>query len=271
MSYTEPSADAGQPDQGQAADATPSVPYQEYLDRVPEEVRGDIAPIFHDWNSGINRRFEEHATYRKQWEPYEQKGLSQYPAETLEWAVQTLQNPQQAREWLDQQYGPAAQPEPQAAPQESYGEFVDPTQQFDQKLDPILQRLEKFEQRWQEQERQQQEARIQSEVDAEIAKLKELHGNTLPEKVREDFSNLIETFGSRHAVPGASPAQIVAKAWADVQALANQFGTAALQQKVDQPQTPVTGGEADLTPDEPKTLAEARKIALEQLRSNRAA
>ena len=276
MSYTEPTADGGQPQQGQAEPAAGDQPYADYLARVPEEVRGDIQPIFHEWNANVNRRFEDAASYRKQWEPYEQAGINQYPAETLKWALDTLQNPQQAREWLDQQYGPVA---PQEAPQEPvdpYG-YQDPNAQLQEllqkQLSPLQQQIEQITQWRQEQEQQAMQQQINDAIYAEIDRLHGEHKASLPEGLqkREAFADLIDRFGGPHAVPGADPVQVVQKAWADFQALSNQLSTAALQTKVDQPATPVTGGAPAGAPESPKTLAEANKIALAQWRANQAA
>lgn len=266
----EPEPGAGQPSEGQAGTGAPDVPYQEYLNRVPEEVRGDIAPIFHDWNSAANRRFEEHAQYRKQWEPWEQAGLNQYQPQDVQGALELLNDPQRLREWADQTYGPAqAQQQPQQ-PQDPYQElYQDPVQQLDERLKPILDRIEQFDQRWQQMEQQQQQAHVASVIESEIAKLREQHGSSLPEKV--DLDDIIHRFSQPHLQPGADPAQVVQNAWQDFQALQNQLSTHAIQQKVDQPRTPVTGGEADLSVEKPKSLAEANKAALEMIRATQTA
>src|ERR1035437_4782758 len=65
-----------QPPEGQG-DQSNSSPYAEYLDRLPEEVRGDVEPVFRDWDAQTTRKFQDAAKYRKQWEPLEQTGVSQ--------------------------------------------------------------------------------------------------------------------------------------------------------------------------------------------------
>lgn len=270
----EPMVDGGQPDQGQADAPSGGQPYADYLNRLPEEVRGDVEPVFQDWNKNVNSRFEQHASFRKQWEPYEKAGLNTYTADQLAWAVQTLQNPQQAREWLDQQYGPVQAPEPAQESLDPYG-YQDPNQQLEQllssKLGPLEQQLQQFNDWRQQLEQQQMEQQIASALEAEVNKLREEHAAGLPKEVQENFGDIIERFGMRYAESGADPATVVQKAWADFQALQNQLTTAALQNKVDQPQAPVDGGVADLTPEKVNSLREANKIALQQMRANRAA
>lgn len=277
MSYTEPNADAVQPEAGQGdAGAAGSPPYADYLTRVPEEVRGDIEPIFKEWDSNVSRKFSEHATYRKQWEPYEQAGINQYTADQLQWAIQTLSNPDQARQWLDQTYGPVQQ---QETPQEPNPyEYHDPQQQaleqlLTQKLGPLEQQLQQFND-WRTQlEQQQHEQHVNSVIMAEIEKLHQQHLTNLPEPLREKeaFADLIDRLGSKYATAGADPVQVVQRTWADFQALQNQFGTAAIQGKLEQPAPAVEGGTADLSPEKITSLREASRIALQQMRANRAA
>src|ERR1035437_4068795 len=61
-----------QPPEGQG-DQSNSSPYAEYLVRLPEEVRGDVEPVFRDWDAQTTRKFQDAAEYRKQWEPLEQE------------------------------------------------------------------------------------------------------------------------------------------------------------------------------------------------------
>lgn len=272
MSYTEPSADGVQPEQGQGdGGATGDQPYGDLLSRVPEEVRGSVEPLFAEWNSRVNSRFEDAASYRKQWEPYESIGLSDMQPDQVQWALQVANaaqnDPQALRTWLDDNHpqpAPQQQPEPQ---QDVTFDQYDPNAQFKQMLDPVLQRLEAMDQRWQQQQQQEYERTIDNTLNSEIAKLSQEHGASLPQGV--EMSDVIERFGNRYATPGADPAQVVQKAWQDYTTWSNALSTAALQQKVDQPQTPVTGGEADMTP-EPFTrgnaLGEANKIATQQIR-----
>lgn len=277
MSVTDPSADGVQPEPGQGDGGTSGgQPYADYLNRLPEEVRGDVEPVFKDWNSNVNSRFEEHATYRKQWEPYEQLGLNQRDPEQVSWALQVAeaaqQNPQALREWLDQTYGPAqAQPEQQPQDPATFDPY-DPNAQFEsllsQRLGPLQQQLEQFSQWQQNLEQQQHVQHIDQQLNTAIEKLSAEHGSSLPAGV--EMSDVIERFGNRYATPGADPGQVVASAWRDYQAWSNSISTAALQSKVDQPGPAVAGGTADLTPEQPRNLREANALAMQQFRASSA-
>ena len=280
MSFTEPSVTDGvQPDagQGEGGQQSGGQPYADYLARVPDEVRGDIEPIFKDWNSHVNSRFQEHAEYQKQWKPYEEAGVTRYEPQDIQAAFQLLQDPQQLRAWADQQYGPVA-PEPAAEP-DPYA-FQDPSQQqftelLSKEIGPLREQLDQFTQWRQQLEQQQQEAQIDQQINAEMQALKEKHAASLPEDVRNNFEDIIQRFGWKYAEPGADPKQVVAKAWADFESLSNQLRSSAIQQKLDQPAPPEHGGQADVAPKPlgrgDDALKNARSIAIEQLRQNRAA
>ena len=278
MSYTEPAADEGQP-AGQADEGTGGQPYADYLTRVPEEVRGDIEPIFKDWNSSVNKRFEEHAQYRKEWEPYESVRSHQPEAvgEALQLYQLAVNDPKAFQEWFNdyasQRGLTPAQAAQELAQEETTFDQYDPNAQFKQMLDqsvgPLQKQFEQFMQKQQQIEQQQLEQSIQSQIDQEITKLQE-EAKNLPAKVREQIPDIIERFGSRYATqPGVTPDQVVRKAWADFEALSNQLRTGALQEKVDQPEPALAGDVADGAPPQIKTLAEANKIALQQMRANR--
>ena len=267
MSITETSADVVQPDQGQGdGGQTSTQPYAEYLGRVPEEVRADIEPIFKDWNSSVNSRFEQHADYRKQWEPFEQAGLNQYDPAQLSQFLQQLSDPEQARAWVNQTY-PQQQPAPEPQ-QQDFGTYdqYDPNAQFNQRFDQLTQTIEQMQQRWQEAEQQRYEQAVNSTIEAAVAKLEAEHGKTLPQGVT--MAQIIETFGGKHAVPGADPNEVVQKAWSEYDQLRNLERAAALQSKVDQPNPAVSGGEADLTPPPmPKGRVDALREAEKQARA----
>jgi hypothetical protein len=51
----------------------------EYLDRLPEEMRGDVEPIFKEWDANVTKRFQEAAEFRKTMEPLSDLGLTDIP------------------------------------------------------------------------------------------------------------------------------------------------------------------------------------------------
>src|SRR6185437_4568025 len=79
-------------------------PYQEYLDRIPEDAREMVAPVFKDWDANVTRKFQEHADFRKQWEPFKDTGVTELNPDQLSYAVQlfnALEQPDIMKEWWD--------------------------------------------------------------------------------------------------------------------------------------------------------------------------
>ena len=262
MSFTDQEAEPVQPE-GQGGEGTGGgSPWADLLDRTPEDSRELFESRFRDWDANYTRTSQELADAKKQWE-----GIDRQQVDA---AFQLLSDPEAARNWLDQQYGPlqAAQPEP-AAPDPFTG-FEDPSQQqFEQllksQLGPLQQRLEEYDQRWQQMEQQAQVEQIQSQIDAEISTLAEQHGKSLPEGV--DIKDVVERYGSKYADAGANPKEVVARAWGDFQAHLNAIEKAVLQSKVDAPKPAEGGGVPDVTPTQHRRVKDAAVDAEEFLRN----
>lgn len=284
MSVTDPATEPVQPEEGQGGggESAGDPPYADYLNRVPEEVRGDVAPVFHDWNSSVNRKFEEHAEYRKGWEPYEPLGINQRSPEEVQWALQlsqlAQQDPQGFQEWFQgyaQEHNLTPQEQAaQAADAPSLDEFFsgDPQQiqgLLDQRLSPLQQQLEQMNQRFEQQEFAAREAQARQYIDGQVAELRDQHLESLPKDLRDKFESIVETHAARYIE--SDPANAVTRGWADFEALMNQLQTAALQQKVNQPAPAESGGVPALESDAPKSLKEAEAVARQQLRANFAA
>jgi hypothetical protein len=262
--------DVGQGDGGQGG-----TPYDEYLSRIPEEVRGDVEPVFKDWDKNVTQRFQEASQYRQTWEPYEQAGINQFAPEQVQLGlqfVQALDNPQAIKEWYDQyaqQNGLIdQQAEQQAAPSfDEYGVYGDPSaQQLEQllktQLGPIQQQLEAFGQWREAQEFAAREQEALRMIEGQIEELKTKHGDEFNEKAVEQLvAQYIET----------DPVNAVNRAWADYQALVNQISQSVVKSKVSAPPAAESGGVPDVNPEEIKTLADANRIAKERLRQARMA
>lgn len=228
----DPIADEGVQPEGQGA-ATGDAPYQEYLDRIPEQVRGEVEPVFKDWDSNVTKRFQEQAQYRSQWEPYEQAGISQYNPQELQQLVEfanAIQDPEWFRTWLQEQavetgafpQGPGEEP------------VVDPAleQLLQQHLTPLQHQLQE-QQSWQ----QQQEERLALEaaaqhIEQQFAGLREKHG---------DFDQgKVEMFASKYLHD--DPHNAIDRGFADYQAFIGQIERGLLTTKLGHPASPEMGG-----------------------------
>lgn len=263
--------DLVQPDEGQGGESRDTHPWDEYLNRIPEEVRGDVEPVFRDWDANTTRKFQEHAEYRKQWEPLEAIGVNQRDPETLEWAMQfvdALEDPSAIQRWFSEyaeQNGltPAQQ-------QEMEQEYVDPTveslveQRLAQQLGPVAQQMQELADWRSAQEQQRAEAEASAQIEAQLEDLKDKHPN-------EFDRDLVEMFVANHM---DDPSNAVQLAFADAQRVFNQIQRDTLEGKLKQPPGAESGGQASGAPDPPpkgEALKWAAEQAMEQLRGNRLA
>lgn len=280
MSFADPEqADPVQPEgEGQGGGGDAGTPYADYLNRIPEEVRGQVEPVFKDWDSNVTRRFQEASEYRKAWEPYEAAGVNQYDPDAVKWALEfhqaATQNPQAIKQWYLEQYGPQHglldEPQQQAPQQQDpfYQDpngFQDPTAQqieqiLQQRLAPLEQKLGQYDQRWEQQEEQARIAEAQQYIQGQLGELKEKH----PGEFTREAEGYVEALTSRYI--DTDPLNAVPRAWADYQALKNQIQKSTLQEKVDQPKPPEGGGPPNAAP-EPVKFADAGQLAREQLRA----
>jgi hypothetical protein len=74
------------------------------LGSVPEELRGYVEDVAKQIQGNVTRRFQEHADFRKTWEPFSQvEGLTDLPPDELQELVQfrdIASDPAQFDDWL---------------------------------------------------------------------------------------------------------------------------------------------------------------------------
>jgi hypothetical protein len=258
--------DSEQPDQGQGA-AGGGSPYAEYLDRIPEDARSEAEAAFKQWDSDTTRKFQDAAEYRRNWEPFEQMGVQQRDPAEIEWAMQfvdALQNPTTIREWYDtyaQEHG-LTSPDDQGG----YQEFVDPSTQsalermLQSQLGPVASQLAEISQWREAQELEAREAQAMAQIRSELDDLKSKHGADFNESMVEKLLPQYIESDPQHAVQ---------RAWDDWQAIRNQIEQDTISGKANQPAGAVSGGTADGSPPEIRTLKDAAAAAIEQMRAGR--
>jgi hypothetical protein len=271
VSVTDPAADPVQPeDSGQGGEGAQDAPYAEYLSRIPEDVRGDVEPVFKEWDASVTKRFQDAAEYRKSWEPYQQAGLNQYEPEYLAQAAQFAQvaqeNPQAIQQWFQayaQEHGLQAAQD--AAEQMSeFDGYQDPQQQLEKlledKLGPLSQGLEEISQWRAQQEQAAQAAAYEQVLDGQLAELKSKHEETF--KNFPGVEDMIQTYAAAHV--NSNPGDwenAIPQAWQKAEGLINQVSKGTLQSKVDAPAPAEGGGVADMNREQPKSMQDANAEA----------
>lgn len=250
--------------------------YQEYLNQVPEDYRAHVEPYLKNIETNANKRFSEHADYKKQWEPYEELGLTDYEPDSIQELIQfaeVLQNPEQFKEWFlsaGQQTGILDELLGSDGDDEDYEDYdtddddLDPeaVQQFfdqmlEQKLAPILEK--QYESDYQEQVEQ-----AESQIDEQLDSLASQHSVELDEDSRKMICQFAYAYSDQE---GADP---IAMGFADWAKYTGQIEQGTVERKVNQP--PPAEGESrpNTTPQAIKTFSgaqDAAKARYAQLRS----
>lgn len=255
----------GQGDGGQ----TNPAPYQQWLDRIPEAVRGEVEPVFKEWDSNVTHKFQEAAEYRKQWEPYQQIGVHEADPEAVQWALQFYQaaqaDPQAIQSWYEayaQQHGitpaQAAAELQQETPSADF-EYVDPgVAALKAQLEQTQQQLQGLASWREQQEQQARIAEANSYIESQMDEMAKKHpGEFNRSYVEKLVAQYVET----------DPRNAVQRATQDFLALRAEIEKSALQAKVDAPAPAESGGVANTAAAPIRTMAEASRIALEQIRA----
>jgi hypothetical protein len=274
---TEVAQSEDQGDGGQGGDP----PYAEYLSRIPNEVRDDVEPIFKEWDANVSKKFQSHAEFRKQWEPFAETGIHQLPAEDVSWLVQfrqALDNPEVMQQWWEgyaRENGltPQQAEEAQAAAGlDDYQAYQDPNQQqlieklLEERLGPLSKQLEQFSSRFEQQDQAQAMAEASRIIDGQVAALEKEHngGNRFDEETRD----LVDRFASKYIE--SDPMNAITRGWGDYQRMSSEIEKRTLQGKLDQPLPAESGGVPSVSPEQHKRIDDdgVKTAALEFLRNN---
>lgn len=264
--------DDAQLDTGQGAEASGGL-YDSYLQFVPQERHAEATAHLQEVSKDVNSRLEGAAEFRKQWEPFSQiEGLSQYDperlSELLAWHQQVVSTPDAFQQWLAQaakEAGLTAAEGQQLSELEQDGELTREQieqlvqQQADQRLAPLQQRLEQFEQ---DQMVGQEETAISQAFD-QIESESKL---SLSEAQKE----MILDLGMAFAVADGKELQMGDASWVQkgferFQSIMSDAQRSFVDGKSQQPNPPLTTGGQQAT-GAPKTFEEARQQALGRLR-----
>lgn len=270
--------DVEQPDDGQDDGGTQAAPYAEYLDRIPEQLRGDVEPVFKDWDANVTRRFQESAELRKQFEPLKETGIHELDPEAVSWLVTlhgALDKPEVMQQWWQsyaQENGlTVAEAQAEAEADTGLEDFgVDDFQRFEkaleERLSPLQQKLDAYEQRFAQSDQQQALAEAQRYVDGQLSELATKHNDGTP--FDQEMVDLIERFSAKYEA--TDPLNAIPKGFADLQKFINGTERQTLQAKLAQPKPAEGGGVPDVSPERHKRIDDpaVREQVLAMLRNS---
>jgi hypothetical protein len=240
------------------------------LSAVPEELRGYASEIAKQIQGNVTRRFQEHADFRRTWEPFSQiEGLTDVPADELQelLAFRNLVNdPGQFDNWFVQVGQALLEQEPDRFEQlfqrlgtetgmlEDDGEGGgdgesgggDLVSQVSELLDQKLEeRLGPIEQRFTSAEEQQRidaaGQHIASELTRVGAQHQEQHGEELDDDAQDAIKQLAVAYG------GAEDS--IERGYQDYLRLTGKAQGELVDDKLGQPRPSVSGGSADTSPE----------------------
>jgi hypothetical protein len=263
-----------QPAEGQGGEPTGTpTPLESYLQSVPEDHRAIVEPHLREHEKNVNSRLQEAAEFRKKMEPFSQiDGLTSYDPEQLSqlvaWHQQIMSTPDGFQQWLAQaakEAGLTAAEEQQLSDLEQDGELTREhieqliQQQADQRVAPLQQKLERFEQN---QMVGQEETAIRQAFD-QIESESKL---SLSEAQKEVILDLGMAFaGADGKELPMGDASWVQKGFDRFQSIASEAQRSFVDGKSQQPNPPLpTGGQP--AAGGPKTFEEARQQAMGRLR-----
>jgi len=247
------SEEAVQPEVG-GAEGQGQAPYAEYLDRLPEGIRGDVEPVFKEWDSSVTKKFQEAADFRKQWEPFQDLGLTDVPRDEIEnlMALRDLaaNDPEQFDAWLSataQERGLFGESEESEDP---YGEAEDP-------MSPVMSELGELK-AWKEQmEQEQRVSEAMKVVDQQVSEAVAKH----PDVPRELAEQFLASFAESDPQNAVSLSFEAAEKWMA------QIQQGMVSDKLSQPEAAEQGQRVDGSPEQISTFAQASQAALQRLKN----
>jgi hypothetical protein len=232
-------------------------PYGEYLERVPEAVRGEVEPIFKEWDANVTKRFQEASEFRKQYEGLAELGVGDVPRDELENLIALRElaanNPEGFDAWLRDtatQRGLL----PGELDESQVDEFGDPV---DEKIAPLQQEIEAMKSQFEQQQEAARIAEATKQVEAQIAEQEKAHPDVPRDLAEQFFAAMAET----------DPNTAVERSFAEAEKWMNQIQKQTLAQKVEQPRASESGSQADGSPEPVRNFKDAAAQALQQLQN----
>lgn len=236
------------------------------LSSIPEQLRPAVEPAFKQWEANVTKKFQDHAEYRKGWEPYEQLGINNVEPDQLEQLLafnELAADPEQFDEWLynaAQERGllEATQAE-QPSEDDPYGGLFADEQSSGLTEEKIQQMISEQLSPFQEQaQAQQEQAALQEATDLIQSELDALH------KEHGDFPDeIICQLAMSYDGPEG-----IKQAFEVYQGIIAQAERGVVESKLAEPSVPERGGAADTSAPQINSWEDAREAALNRLRQS---
>lgn len=235
------------------------------LSNVPDEQRPHIEPILQDVQRNVNSKFEQAADYRKQWEPYEELGVTDVDPALMEELIaiaQIADDEDALREWWQGLGSERGWTEDDFDSDDDF-DFEDDDDFSTDDLQKLQESIEKaieaktaplF-----EKEREREQERLLAEADREIsAKLDQL---------KSEYGEFDEQAVCKLALSYDGD-DAIEKGFEDYKNLIKSAQDGVFESKSDAPAPPEGSGVADTTPADITSFADAKQAAVERIKAN---
>jgi hypothetical protein len=260
---------------GQGAEATDSGLYD--LDSVAPEVREQLVPHLKAIEGNVTKKFQEAAEYRKQWQPYEDLGLTDVKPDELQGLLEFAKNandPDWFSNWWKQAGDEMGLFEKHASPSTDDLGLDDPdtdlTPEKIQELvaEQVAEKLSPIEQHLQQEEQTRKVEQANEEIGSALSSIEDAEPNLFKgdaeekEKVQDAIIRLSYAYADDSSL---SVEDMIRKGFEDYKQLIGQGEKGLFDQKVEQPQTPEGPGAPSTAPekitsfDDPRLMAQARE------------
>lgn len=247
------------------------------LESVPADYRQHIDPILKELQTNVGKKFEEHANYRKQWEPYEELGLNDYDPESIQALLQLgeiMSDQDQFKDWWSQ-VGNELGFMPEDEYDEDDEDYEDDeyedsndelssdgiqeiiNEQLQQALAPLYQ------------DRQQQEfdqgvEQIGQELDKQMAELRDNFEAETGQELKPEIEQHIWKTALAYEEEGP---QAIQKAWDEVMGIVGDAKSELFAAADNQPAKPEGPGRANTSPEPITSFDDASAVAKERIKS----
>lgn len=219
-------------------EAQPNPIHEDFIQSAPEELREAASALAPVWDSYVQKKFEENATFRKQFDGFTQEELNDYQA-----FREIQSDPQKLKEWHDSWGSVLQQNHPELFQQQQQQELDEFEYQPDPRLSALEQQLQQQNQ-WIEQQQQAQTLREAEEfVNVEVGKIKADY----PDLTDEDV-DAICTLASKYLPDNPTeqpPDDLLQRGFKDFQSLVGRTERSLFEKKTQQPSPAQHGGAAD--------------------------
>ena len=237
------------------------------LASVPEELRPYVEPHLKAMEANATKKFQEHAEYRKGWEPFEQMGLSRYNPEQVQQLLafaEMAQDPEKFGAWwreVGERQGLLDSLRDELGPDDDIDLDLDDEPEFSPEqikqmvAEAVAENLAPVQQ-------QQQEQEAAAFISAQLNTLKEEHGDDLD-------TDAILQLGLAYV--DEDPQNAISRGFADYQRLVGKGEASLFEDKSNQPPAPEGPGTASTAPKPITSFEDARAAGLQMLKEANAA